>query len=245
MKDNLQLITKSTQERKHISIIRELNEQSKIHGKIYFSLIKGLLLNKIEYNLRFNKLFILKRFALLILVMALAILPTVYFINNPNVVIISNQKPNNEYVYIDNSGKADDEFLNDLAFFESGNNYNPKGNDSYYGKYQFGRTTLDAIGFDKISKQEFITDTLLQEVAIRRLMKLNKKLLCDLIGKYEGKTLNSIYITQSGLLAAAHLGGAGNVKDFLESGGLIIFKDGNGTPITKYMKHFSGYKLHF
>ena len=76
-------------------------------------------------------------------------------------------------------------------------------------------------------------------------MKLNKKLLCDLIGKYEGKTLNSIYITQSGLLAAAHLGGAGNVKDFLESGGLIIFKDGNGTPITKYMKHFSGYKLHF
>ena len=49
--------------------------------------------------------------------------------------------------------------------------------------------------------------------------------------------------TESGILAAAHLAGAGNVRKFFKKG--YEFKDGNGTKMTSYMVQFSGYKLEF
>ena len=48
-------------------------------------------------------------------------------------------------------------------------------------------------------------------------------------------------MTESGLLAAAHLGGAGSVKKWFRTG--KIRKDGNGVKITSYMKTFGGYNL--
>ena len=60
--------------------------------------------------------------------------------------------------------------------------------------------------------------------------------------KYIGCTINGVKITKSGLLAAAHLSGAGNVKSFL-NGGIDDFKDGNGTKLTTYLKEFSNYNF--
>jgi hypothetical protein len=48
-------------------------------------------------------------------------------------------------------------------------------------------------------------------------------------------------ITESGILAAAHLGGQGSVKRYFKNG--KVFKDGNGTKITSYMNKFSGYEI--
>ncbi|MCW9038467.1 MAG: peptidoglycan-binding protein LysM, partial [Altibacter sp.] len=48
---------------------------------------------------------------------------------------------------------------------------------------------------------------------------------------------------ESGLIAAAHLGGAGNVMKFLESNGEDVFADANNVPITRYMKEFAHYDL--
>jgi hypothetical protein len=48
-------------------------------------------------------------------------------------------------------------------------------------------------------------------------------------------------ITESGILAAAHLGGQGSVKRYFKNG--KVFRDGNGTKITSYMKTFSGYDI--
>ena len=48
-------------------------------------------------------------------------------------------------------------------------------------------------------------------------------------------------ITESGILAAAHLAGPGNVKKFFKKG--VEFKDGNGTKMTSYLTQFSGYEL--
>ncbi len=228
-----------------ISIISDLKEQKNVYKSIYYKTLKTYLSNKIKHSFLFERKNLLKRSSITILLLSLVVLPTIYFIKNPKTIVLPGEEAKTEFVYVDNSGKKDEEFLKDLGFFESRGSYNPKGNDSYYGKYQFGRSALDAIGFSSITKEEFISDTLLQEVAIRRLMKLNKKMLSNFIGKYEGKTIGNVYITQSGLLAAAHLGGSGNVQKFLESNGQVIFKDGNGTPITKYMKHFSNYDLHF
>jgi hypothetical protein len=109
------------------------------------------------------------------------------------------------------------------------------------GRYQFGKSTLKTLRI-KVSRKEFLKDTLLQEEAMTKLLLFNKKRLQKYIDKYEGKIVNGILVTESGLLAAAHLGGAGSVKKWFRSG--KIRKDGNGVKITTYMKRFSGYELY-
>jgi len=42
-------------------------------------------------------------------------------------------------------------------------------------------------------------------------------------------------------LAAAHLGGPGNVKKFLRSYGATVFSDAYGSSVRYYMKKFAGF----
>ena len=108
------------------------------------------------------------------------------------------------------------------------------------GRYQFGMETLKALGIST-TKSEFLNNPLLQEEAMELLLKDNKRILKKLINKYEGKVLHGVKVTESGILAAAHLGGAGNVKKWFRRG--TQFKDAKGTSITSYMKRFEGYTL--
>jgi hypothetical protein len=75
-----------------------------------------------------------------------------------------------------------------------------------------------------------------------KLLRYNKKKLQKYIDKFDGQTVNGILITESGLLAAAHLGGAGSVRKWFRTG--KVRKDGNGIKITSYMERFSGYSLY-
>ncbi len=83
----------------------------------------------------------------------------------------------------------------------------------------------------------------LQEKAFVALCKVNKWILRKDIKRSAGKTINGIKITESGILAAAHLSGAGNVKKFLRSNGSIRFSDAYGASIQSYLKKFSGYNV--
>lgn len=134
-------------------------------------------------------------------------------------------------------------FLEDIGMRESSGNYKAVNQFGYLGKYQFGRRTLDALGFEKVSNREFLSNASIQEEAMYALLTHNKKILRRQIEKYHGTTVNGIFITESGILAAAHLAGPGNVKKFFRKG--YEFKDGNGTKMTSYMVLFSGYKLEF
>jgi len=137
--------------------------------------------------------------------------------------------------------KNHSKFLDDIGFRESSNNYKAVNQFGYLGKYQFGRKTLNAIGFDSISNYEFLSNPSIQEEAMLVLLQKNKHTLRREIKNYVGQTINGIYITESGILAAAHLGGAGNVKKFFRKG--YEFKDGNGTKMTSYMVRFADYNL--
>ena len=139
--------------------------------------------------------------------------------------------------------KSHNKFLDDIGFRESSNNYKAVNQFGYLGKYQFGRKTLNAIGFEEISNYEFLSNPEIQEEAMLVLLQKNRHTLRREIKKYVGETINGIYITESGILAAAHLGGAGNVRKFFRKG--HEFKDGNGTKMTSYMERFSNYKLEF
>ena len=133
-------------------------------------------------------------------------------------------------------------FLNAIGFRESSNNYKAVNRLGYLGKYQFGKKTLRAIGIS-VSKEEFLSSPMIQEEAMQLLLDHNRKNLKRFIKKYEGKTVHGVFVTESGILAAAHLGGAGNIRKWFRKG--EDFKDGYGTTITSYMIKFKGYQLEF
>lgn len=136
--------------------------------------------------------------------------------------------------------KGHDAFLQAIGHRESGNRYEIVNTYGYMGKYQFGKSTLKGLGFD-ITTDEFINSPYIQEKAMQKLLLHNQKKLRKFIEQYEGKVVHGVLITESGVLAAAHLAGAGNVKKFFKRG--YEFKDGYGTKMTSYMRQFSGYNL--
>jgi hypothetical protein len=133
-----------------------------------------------------------------------------------------------------------DTFLDAIGMRESSNRYDVVNGWGYMGKYQFGKRTLKALGYD-VSRKEFLNSPYLQEKAMLDLLHHNRKILKTYIDYWDGKTIHGKKITESGILAAAHLAGPGNVKKFFRNG--VEFKDGNGTKMTSYLTQFSGYKL--
>ena len=132
------------------------------------------------------------------------------------------------------------QFLDAMGHRESSNNYKVVNKYGYMGKYQFGRSTLKTLKIN-VSRSEFINNPKLQEQAMYKLLQYNKKKLKRYIEKYNGRVINGVLVTESGLLAAAHLGGAGSVRKWFRTG--KVRRDGNGVKITSYMKLFRGYDL--
>lgn len=149
-------------------------------------------------------------------------------------------------------------FLETLGFRESGNNYDIVNQYGYMGKYQFGPIALRDIGFydnnnnwtEKAkeygvwSKETFLNNPEAQESAIRMLLKNNWRYATNYsLLDYIGIEMNGVLITESGLLAAAHLIGVGGIKKALETSDLTSVKDGNGVTAKEYMELFGGYNI--
>ncbi len=132
-------------------------------------------------------------------------------------------------------------FKEALAFKESQGKYSVVNTLGYLGKYQFGKNTLER--FRIYDTQAFLKNPELQEKAFIAYCKVNKWILRKDIKRSVGKTINNTLITESGILAAAHLSGAGNVKKYLRSNGQTKFKDAYGTSIALYLKKFADYNV--
>lgn len=133
-----------------------------------------------------------------------------------------------------------DRFLDDVGYSESSNRYDIVSRYGYLGKYQFSMSTLRGIGYD-ISRKEFLSNPIIQDEAMVDLMKYNKEILQKYIDKWDGKVYKGVMVTESGILAAAHLTGASSVKRYFKYG--INRKDALGTSIKDYMIKFGGYKI--
>jgi len=132
-------------------------------------------------------------------------------------------------------------FKEALAFKESQGDYFIINTLGYLGKYQFGIGTLQLMGVYSVTG--FLNDPVLQERAFHTNIARNKWILRKDIDRFVGKRIDGVVITESGMLAAAHLAGAGNVKKYLRSWGAFDVADSYGTSIAKYMKKFSGYDV--
>ena len=156
------------------------------------------------------------------------------------------------------------QFLNALGARESGGNYKAFNKYGYAGKYQMGEAALvDAGYYKKLSSkynndwtgiftgkdnvysiQDFLNNPKAQENA-QKVFKKKQWSYLKAVGadKYIGLFINGYKITPSGLLAGAHLKGAGSVLDYLQSSGKNISKDGFGTSIESYIKDFADYDV--
>lgn len=150
----------------------------------------------------------------------------------------TSSKSNNQVPFIGNQFIG---FREAVGFKESRSRYHIVNKFGYLGKYQFGKSTLKRLKIHNV--ENFLKDPEQQEKAFKALCSLNKHILRKDIKRSVGKKINGIRITESGILAAAHLGGAGNVKKFLRSNGSTNFNDAFGTSIQHYMKKFSGYDV--
>lgn len=138
-------------------------------------------------------------------------------------------------------GKYFNGFREAIAFKESRGNYFSVNKYGYMGKYQFGASTLKMVGV--YDTKVFLNDPKLQEVVFEANLRRNKWILRRDIKRFVGKKIRGVRITESGILAAAHLGGAGNVKKYLRTYGAYSFKDAYGTSLRYYMKKFGGYDI--
>lgn len=146
---------------------------------------------------------------------------------------------NQTFFNIPFAGKTFVGFKQSLAAKESQGKYNKVNTLGYLGKYQFGSETLKTLGIK--DQEKFLKSRSLQEKAFLANLSKNKWELRKEIAKYDGTVINGIVITESGILASAHLGGVGSVKKFLRSNGKRKSKDNYGTSIECYMEDFAGY----
>jgi hypothetical protein len=137
------------------------------------------------------------------------------------------------------------QFKKTLAKYESNCNWKEYNRFGFIGKYQFGKSALDATGYGHINFESFKSNPYLfsekdQEIAMDVLLNINETVMQKSINRYVGFImLDSIRITRPGILAAAHLAGPANVKEFLDSYGQKNARDRMGTNISDYLNIFS------
>jgi len=136
-------------------------------------------------------------------------------------------------------------FIENLGLRESGNTWNIINTIGCMGKWQFSQKTLAHLGYKNITTKKFQKDANifpeeLQKKVLLSLIQMNEMILKD-YSSYLGTIISGVVITRPGMIAAAHLGGAGSVKLFLSSNGRIDKRDRYGTSIKNYMSEFVMY----
>jgi hypothetical protein len=226
------------------SQLNDSRDQYRLYKKQADKHFKQYAKMEIMYVFKYKKFSLFKKIAAGCLILFMIFYPIYYFVLHP--IIVNHyqvaEKVANEVIYVHDSTKTMDKFLHELALSESGDDYRKVNQFGYMGKYQIGRQALTQLGLTAVSNEAFLDNPALQEAAVRMLLKENKRILASYIGKYQSRVINGIYVTESGILAAANMCPQG-VIDYLTSNGQIVFKDGNNCSITKYLMKFSGYQI--
>lgn len=157
-----------------------------------------------------------------------------------------------------------EQFLFDLAARESGGSYTMVNTLGYLGKYQMGEAALVDSGYylrdgsaandfqgswtgkDGVdSKAAFLNSPVAQENAIRAYADKQWGYIRSYgLDTYVGQTLSDgTVVTESGLLAGAHLKGIGGLIRYIRSNGADDNADAYGTRISSYVRKFSGYDI--
>ena len=131
-------------------------------------------------------------------------------------------------------------FADSLATIISNKKYDTVFPNGSLGKYAIGDLILKDLGFRPTAKfkREFLKDTLLQEECFKVICMINKYRMRNYIDKYSGTVYNDVLITESGVLAGAHLIGATTLKGWFSD-------DYNNNEITEVVEKMQGFDLDY
>ena len=134
-------------------------------------------------------------------------------------------------------------FMQHVGRRESDGHYDAVNRFGMLGKYQFHPATLRSLGIDE-DRAHFLASPALQDSAMRQYMRDNRTELRPLIRLYSGTVVHGVFVTESGILAAAHLAGTTGVLTFFHPERYAgKTRDANGTTVAMYMMKFAGYNL--
>jgi hypothetical protein len=131
-------------------------------------------------------------------------------------------------------------YKNALGYKESSDNYDAVNSLGYVGRYQIGIAMCKDLG---TTRKELLESKTLQDKALLASLKINKWRCRKYISKYNNALIKGIVVTESGILAGAHLVGHGNVKKWLRSRGKVNPRDANGMGVEEYVRDFSGFNF--
>ncbi|MCK9608031.1 MAG: TIGR03758 family integrating conjugative element protein [Methylomonas sp.] len=156
------------------------------------------------------------------------------------------------------------DYLAALSAKESSNNPSSVNQYGFLGRYQMGESALIDAGYYQKdltpdtndwqgvwtgkngigSKADFLANAAGQTQAISDYNSKQWRTIQPLgLDNYLGQTVAGILMTESGLLAGAHLVGVGGLKKYLQSNGTVVPSDANNTAITQYIAAFNGYNI--
>lgn len=170
-------------------------------------------------------------------------IPSTGSLENDSLLILNYKKVFNDadciIFYPKDKVKDFNKWSSDLQGIESNDWVNPyearRDGSQYWGKYQMGSSARIEIGMGDISWEQWKTNPDLQEAALKMWIDILYNYLKYDIAKYDGKFLNGWTITESGIIAMAHNVGVDQTRQFLNSNGKHIPKDGSGKDATRFL----------
>jgi hypothetical protein len=105
-----------------------------------------------------------------------------------------------------------------------------------------GTFTLRANAVDVKSKDSYLASAGAQELAVRAYHDVQWERAIRLrLDTQVGAVYAGVQLSKSGMIAGAHLVGIGGLLRLVRSNGVDIATDGNGVPITDYIRLFEAY----
>jgi hypothetical protein len=89
------------------------------------------------------------------------------------------------------------------------------------GRYQMNNGARADIGLGGVSQSVFLNWPELQDIAMFRLLKVNREYMKDFLHEYDGKVINGYYLTEPGMLSLAHALGAGGAMKWIKDGCIV------------------------
>ncbi|WP_296423849.1 hypothetical protein [Yoonia sp.] len=157
-------------------------------------------------------------------------------------------------------------FLIALKMMESGGDYQIVNSLNFIGAYQFGEAALIDLGYvsrDRDpydnnfsggwtgknginSTNQFLNAPAVQDDAAVEWMHVMWGYIEDQqIDSYAWTEVGAMELTPSGMLAAAHLLGAGSLAQYIKSDGRADLRDPYGMPLSNYIEKLNGYDIPF
>ena len=124
--------------------------------------------------------------------------------------------------------------INELYTGESSRSFDTINNIGALGGWGMMPKTLLWL---KIDTANFRQDSVKQVLAVQQLIDTNRYQLKLYIKHFSGKSFRGVEITETGILAAAHLAGVTGVKRWFDYG--INARDINGASIEGYLKRYA------